>query len=292
MNAKKISTLILAGAGIAMLAACSTAKTVSRTDAITLLGDMDKVVTASGYKLPTQYKAVLTTKTTADNSVGTQTLKYVSDAEMYFSSIVKGTVSETSNSSTTSYTADGTVTAQVKDGTFSASYNATTNGTSVKYYVTGKTSDTLPTAAIAAIKANLAAQTAVITTSPAHMKQYISAFATGTGSSAVKAGATIGATTYMTSESYTSKGTGNLDMKITPHYTKGSYQYDEAMEYTYDSSRVTMIKNDLKSTTTNYTWDSSAIVAFSTSGLTDASSDLVGSAVVYGSLTAALGETL
>ena len=53
-----------------------------------------------------------------------------------------------------------------------------------------------------------------------------------------------------------------------------------------------MIKNDLKSTTTNYTWDSSAIVAFSTSGLTDASSDLVGSAVVYGSLTAALGETL
>ena len=272
MNAKKISTLILCGAGMAMLAACATAKSVDRAAAITLLGDMNTAVTASTYKAPTQYKAVQTTKTSAGtDTTETNSGKYVSDAEVYFSSVVKGTTAYSSASSIYKETGDLTIVAQIKDGNLSISLNGAVSGTTLKLYTVAKTSDVLATAAVAALQANVSVQSAIIVSSPAHMKQYISAFATGTGSSAVSAGATIGATTYMKEESYTSKGSGNLDAKITPHYTKGTYQYDESMEYVYDSNRIVTVANNMKGVTTNYTWDSSAVTAYSTTGLTEAS---------------------
>jgi hypothetical protein len=270
MNAKKISTLLLCAAGITMLAACT--KTVDRASAIKLLGDMNTVVTADGYKTPTTLKAVASTRDTKTSgskyaAVTTNNFKVVSDKEVYFSS-------ETSSSKTI---------AQLKDGKVSMSFSGSNEGISYSVYAVIDTTatDSASTArrnraseAIAAVTTGATTQGAVIVTTPAKMKKYLSAFGAGTGASALPAaGATIGDSTYLSSESYSSSGAGNLDMKITPHYTAKTYAYDEPLEYKFDGSKVTMIQNDSKGTESDYTWGSASPLAFSTTGLTDKSSD-------------------
>jgi hypothetical protein len=82
MNAKKISTLLLCSAGIAMLAACS-GKSLTRADAETKLDDMATAITnKSGYTAPTK---VTVTGTAANyeysNDDSFAHKKYVTDSK-------------------------------------------------------------------------------------------------------------------------------------------------------------------------------------------------------------------
>jgi hypothetical protein len=282
MNAKKISTLLLCSAGIAMLAACS-GKTVTRTDAETNLDAMNTTVTASGYVMPTSWDAKRTTKTTAGSDyTETHSYKYVSASEIYVAASNSGTlvVSSVSSKSSQSYVAtlkDGKIMLAANDDTIRYASTTSATGTSVAELAAKAAWDLVVAAA--------SAQSAIITSTPAHMSQYLKAFATGTGSSAVNAGATIGNTTYMKSESYKSSGTGNLEMNITPNYTKDTYSYDEPMTYKFTSSQVVEMKNDLKGTDETFAWGKYNGASFSATGLTDVSTDAIKIAAIGAAIT-------
>lgn len=232
MNAsKKFTTLLILGTGAAMaLTACS--KTITRADAIKLLDGMNTTVTASGYVTPTKV-TISTTNLDGTTAVDSN----YDNAAVYGHTKYTGTSTVSSKSVT-----DKTEVWGFKDGTNYVLAYTEDGGSTGKFY--SSTTDIISTI----VSAKVASYVKTMTSSPASMKKYLSNFAEGTA--AVSAGATVKSGTYMKSESYVTKGSGSLDMKITPNYG-----YDEAMEYKYENSRLTFVENDAHKSKTTYTWD-------------------------------------
>jgi hypothetical protein len=260
MNAKKISTLLLCSAGIAMLAACS-GKTVSRADAETKLGAMDTAVNASDYKLPT--KATYTTK---KDGTTTYELAYDTDAIYVHSKYYAAVTSKDANSSTvTVKNANAEVWAYKDGSTYVVAY---TDGTSGKIYITGSdaVSDAVITTAItAAATKQSATYSATLQATPKKMQTWLKDFDDSTkstvsyasGEVGIAGGTIKGKGFYMKSEAYKSSGDGNLEMNMVIGRSYG----DETCVYNFDKNMI--LENDTTSggstTAKIYSWGTCTI---------------------------------
>jgi len=269
----------------------SAAQISSRNDAIASLAKIDKIVTASSYVMPKEFSVSQTTKTkVGTDEVEKNNYKYVSADEISFSAFEDGTIATSASTGVTKTSGRSTVVAILKAGKLSLSMDAAVGTDTVFSYAVLNAMDEVAVDVVSALKTQLQLETQIITSSPAGMKRYLSAFAPGTGPTALAAGATIGADTYMKEESYSGDGEGDLELKITPHY--GKYNYDEGMEYAYTGNRISKSSNSLRGVTTTYSWDTSAVASFSTKGLTDVSADSTQLNLLTTRITGALSSNL
>jgi hypothetical protein len=149
----------------------------------------------------------------------------------------------------------------------------TADGTTGKVYSTS-----LSDVADGVLKAKKTYISTTIISQPTKMSKYLKAFQTGTD--AAPAGASIHEGTYMKSESYKSKGDGNLDMNITPYYALNN-EGEEAMEYAWDNNLVNLIKNDKYGSKDSFNWGSADTSKKVPSGWTTVSSVLDVADVVF-----------
>lgn len=251
MNAtKKVSSILLLGAGVTMLAACG-GKSLTRAESESVLDAMK----------PTASTLVTNVTKTGTSEVD----RYVSsDGSTTFYAHVKVTGSSTykdSNSSTVTVKG-GTEMWALKDGT---NYIvASTDGTN-SYYYSG-TDAIVKTAVEAAVTAKLAGLNKTMTGSPAYISSYLKKFDNLTNASAYKtvdgsgvaidvtAGASEkGSVLGIKDENYKSTGAGYLDAKFTAVYPKET-PANEPLEYVYNDSRLTKTYNGKSGTTVTYDW--------------------------------------
>jgi hypothetical protein len=115
MNAKKVTTLLLCGAGIAMLAACS-GKGVTRADAEKLLTDMDTAIKADTFKAPTKV-TVTTESSVAEYSADDFFAHKKFSAASSYTDKNSSKVSVTANTEAWVYVKDSVAIYAVDDGT-------------------------------------------------------------------------------------------------------------------------------------------------------------------------------
>jgi hypothetical protein len=244
MNAKKLlSVLVLAGAGLGLVACGTTSSSSSsgaatKTDRQLAIEALDKIATnvsAASFAKPTTLKAVGTVKTTEyDGAAVFAHTTYTADVKDK-----NGAVTTASGTEVWAYKGTDTkVYVVMKVGTVITSWSAD--------------ADTTAFAPAATIAKAVSGSNGL--GSAANMAKYLSHFPEGT--TKVAAGATISEGTFMKAESYTIGTEGNVVLDITPNYTKTGYSYDEHMIYTYKSNLLASLD---KSGLTTYTW--SATVA-------------------------------
>jgi hypothetical protein len=218
-----------------VLSGCS--KTITRADAMTLLGNI-AVHVSKNYSYPT--------KLTATTKVGETSYKSVnSTGDVYYHSVYTGdyVVSNTVTISNTEIYAykDGTnYVISYKDGNGNGYYSG--NDAAVAKVFNAYT--TAVTAKIASI----------IYDTPTEIKGYLANFADG--NTGLVSGAIVRTGTVMDSESYKTKGDGNLSMTISPNY---SGEGDEVMSYNWDNYLIQKVTNDLHKSSTEYSWNSASI---------------------------------
>lgn len=251
MNAKKVTTLLLCGAGIAMLAACS-GKGVARADAETLLTNMDTAIKADTFVTPT--KVTVTT----ESSVA----EYSSDDFFAHKKYNAASTYTDANSSKVSVTVNTEAWVYVKD---SVAIYAVDDGTSKKY------AEGLVDTTKAVPTAKVTAQVTSMKGSPAYICSYLKKFDNLTSTSnysGVTAGATDkGSIMGIKDENYTSSGAGYLDAKWTSVYPKET-PADEPLEYKYEKNMLVYSYNGKRSTHTAYTWGTAAVSTIDTSKFT------------------------
>jgi hypothetical protein len=265
MNAtKKISSILVLGAGAAMvLAGC--AKSITRTDAEAVLDNI-AVTVSKNYTAPT--------KLTETNKIKSGAVKtsVSSTGDFYFHSSYSG------DYSISDYT--GKVTFSAKDKAEAFAYK---DGTS---YVFGYTSDgatgsVYSTSDATAMNALISDQktyvTSIIYDKTVSMSKYLKAFPEGTTPTT---SGSIAAGSYMKSESYKSKGAGNLDENINVHYVKKTGEYDEVMQYTWDNNLLNLIKNDYDSSVDSFKWGSADTSKKVASSWTVADNAIAGALVI------------
>lgn len=247
MNAKKISTLLLCSAGIAMLAACS-GKTVTRADAITNLNAMDAVVNGTSFVAPTK----VTVEATASKAV------YNHDSYFGYKKYLTASSISTSAGST-AVTANTEYWAYMDDAsTAVVAYNDGTN----KVYAKITLAETISLVK-SAIDADIAAQVKTMKGSPKSISTYLASFSTLTNTS-VYSSVTVGGTAAgkkvmgIKAETYASSGSGNLDAKWTSVYPAET-PTDEPLEYKYNNSMLTYSYNGKFKTSSTYTWNTAAV---------------------------------
>jgi len=242
MNAKKVSSLLLCGAGFAMLAACS-GKGVTRADVETLLTNMDTAIKADSFVTPTKV-----TVTTASSVA-----EYSSDdffAHKKFNAVSTYT---DANSSKVNVAVNTEAWVYVKD---SVAIYAVDDGSSKKY-VEGEVEVTkaIPTAKVTG-------QVTSMKGSPAYICSYLKKFDNLTSTSnysGVTAGATDkGSIMGIKDENYTSSGAGYLDAKWTSVYPKET-PADEPLEYKYEKNMLTYTNNGKSNAHTAYNWGTAAV---------------------------------
>ena len=238
MNAKKVTTLLLCGAGIAMLAACS-GKGVTRADSEKLLTDMDTAIKADTFKAPTKVSIVTQSTEAAYSNDDFYAHKKYSVASSYTdSSSNKVTI----NASTEAwvYVKDGVAIYAVDDGTN-------------KQYAEGIVED-----AKKVVSGKLTAQVTSMKGNPAYICSYLKKFDNLTSTSnysGVTAGATDkGSIMGIKDENYTSSGAGYLDAKWTSVYPKET-PADEPLEYKYEKNMLVYTYNGKSNSHTTYSWD-------------------------------------
>lgn len=270
MNAKKVTTLLLCGAGIAMLAACS-GKGVTRADAEKLLTDMDTAIKADTFKAPT--KVTVTT----ESSVA----EYSAD-DFYAHKKFSAASSYTDkNSSKVSVTANTEAWVYVKD---SVAIYAVDDGTNKQY------AEGLVDATKAIPTARVSTQVTSMEGSPAYICSYLKKFDNLTSTSNYS-GVTVGATDKgsvmgIKDENYTSSGAGYLDAKWTSVYPQET-PADEPLEYKYEKNMLVYSYNGKRSTHTAYNWGTAALSYPDTSKFTKVeATDLVNYGLVVASATA------
>jgi hypothetical protein len=237
MNAtKKISSILALGAiGAMVLTGCS--KTITRADAMTLLGNI-AVHVSKNYSYPTKFTETATVGETSYTSVK-------SPADNYYHSTYKGdyAVSKTvtlSNTEVYAYKDSTDYVVSYKDGNGNGYYKGSDKAVSAAFTLLG----TGVTAAIASI----------IYDTPVEIKDYLANFADG--NTGLVTGATVRTGTIMDSESYKTKGDGNLSMTISPNYTG---EGDEVMSYDWDNYLIQKSTNELKKSKTEYSWNKASL---------------------------------
>jgi hypothetical protein len=249
MNAKKVSILLLSGAGIAMLAACAGSKGITRADSEKLLDDMATAITnKSGYTAPT--KVTVTT----ESSVA----EYSTD-DLFAHKKYSGTSSYTdANSSKVSVSVNTEAWIYVKDN---VAVYAVDDG-STKKYVEGLVdlTKTIPSGKVTT-------QVKSMEGSPAYISSYLKKFDNLTSTSNFS-GVTVGATAGgkatalgIKDENYTSSKAGYLDAKFTAVYANET-PADEPLEYKYENNMLVYTYNGKKNTHTAYNWGTAATSYF------------------------------
>ena len=255
MNAKKISTLLLCSAGIAMLAACS-GKSLTRADAETKLDAMATAITnKSGYTAPTK---VTVTGTAANyeysNDDSFAHKKYVTDSKNKSGSVIASAATE--------------AWAYVDGAQGYVAYN---DGTNKEYAKVDKTVIT------GIVEAKMSAAVTSMEGSPAYISSYLKKF-DSLSSTSNYSGVTAGATTNgsimgIKDENYTSSADGYLDAKWTSVYPKET-PADEPLEYTYEKNMLVKTYNGKSNVTVNYTWGSASLSKPTLTALTEETSAL------------------
>jgi hypothetical protein len=262
MNAKKISTLLLCSAGIAMLAACS-GKSLTRADAETKLDVMATAITnKSGYTAPTK---VTVTGTAANyeysNDDSFAHKKYVTDSKNK-----SGSVIASANTEIWAYV----------DG--SQGYYVVNDGTNKLYQKVDKA------VVVATVEGKVSTAVTSMEGSPAYISSYLKKFdslSSTSNYSGVNAGATTnGSIMGIKDENYTSSADGYLDAKWTSVYPKET-PADEPLEYKYEKNMLVKSYNGKSNTTVNYTWGSAAVSKATLTGYTEVTlTDVVNLAVL------------
>jgi hypothetical protein len=264
MNAtKKISSILALGAiGAMVLTGC--AKSISRTDAEALL-DKTAVTVSKNYSMPTKLTETYQIKN------GAKKISVSSTADYFFHTTYSGDYSITDRKGNVTFSASDKAEAfAYKDGT-NYVFGYTADGATGSYF---SLSDATTSKALA--KAINTYISGVVYDTPVEISAYLKGFPSGTDP--VSSGSIL-AGTYMKSESYKSKGDGNLDMNITPCYAKEGDK-DEPMQYTWDNNLINLIKNDLNGTSDSFKWGSADTGKKVPSGWTVADNAVAGAAVI------------
>ncbi|MCH3908943.1 MAG: hypothetical protein LKF75_02250 [Bacilli bacterium] len=239
MNAKKISLLLLATAGVSMLASCS--KTVTRSDAETLLDSIGGVTSSQS--------AVVYTYASLKDSGNNYVISFDA-ASSYKHHKNTGTLTINSVATDSSYEAW-----MIKDG---ANYVVAYKDSSSSYYYSG--TDLLVKAAIETSVSSYQSTINAISASTAKsISKYLKNF---DDDGKVVSGGSVNSATILKNESYKSSGDGNLESAFTANYY-GSY--DEAMVYNWSDNLLTMISNDHNDNKQTYDWKSSIDKSYSSS---------------------------
>jgi hypothetical protein len=260
MNAKKLlSVLVLAGAGLGLVACGTTSSSSSsgaatKTDRQLAIEALDKIATnvsAASFTKPTTLKAVGTVKTTEyDGAAVFAHTTYTADVKDK-----NGAVTTASGTEVWAYKGTDTkVYVVLKVGTVITSWSAD--------------ADTAAFAPAATIAKAVSGSNGL--GSAANMAKYLRNFAEG--STGLVAGATVKSGAYMKSESYTIGAEGNVVLDITPNYG-----YDEHMIYTYKSNLLASLD---KSGLTTYTWSATVAATLPTDVGTAVANEAAGAAIL------------
>jgi hypothetical protein len=213
MNAKKsIKFVVLATAGLAMLVGCNSEKTLTRTEAVTVLDAISAKTTASDFKAPTKGKITASGYVT-NFDTESQVISTVYSAE----------ASVTVSSSKTTIAAKTEIYAW-KDG---SNYSIYENDGTNKYLYTDSTG--LLKALLDSVFENKVA-----------LASYNSAFAkylNNFDDSGALTGATVKAGAVMKTQSYKSSGDGNLKVDNVVNYG-----YDETLKYEWKDNLCVVSK--------------------------------------------------
>jgi hypothetical protein len=193
--------------------------------------------------------------------------RYVSADEFYLSFVNEGVHVDTSYYLSSSTAFRSVMVFQYQDDTVSVSLDSAYGKRTDTVYALMKTTDADVVSFRSEFLHDVNQRFSFNKQQIAKMEKYLKAFASGTGSSAIRIGATIGADTYMKEESYRSKGAGSLVMAITPHYVGSTGEYDEPMEYDFEGNGLVSVTNTLQGIESHYTWNTSSLRDFSTAGL-------------------------
>jgi hypothetical protein len=278
MARKKLVLEAISLSSLLVLSACGSlaanqGKEISREEAIQHLDDMAVATNAADYVAPSEYHHTQTWKDKkGDISSASVDFRYVSSDKFYLSFVNEGVHVDTSYYLSSSTAFRSVMVFQYQDDTVSVSLDSAYGKRTDTVYALMKTTDADVVSFRSEFLHDVNQRFSFNKQQIAKMEKYLKAFASGTGSSAIRIGATIGADTYMKEESYRSKGAGSLVMAITPHYVGSTGEYDEPMEYDFEGNGLVSVTNTLQGIESHYTWNTSSLRDFSTAGLSDVSS--------------------